>query len=274
MKKNTKLTLRGTHKKVAKAALDELHDEKIKTPEEVADSVSTELAKFGVNAKEEFQVVDPITKEIKTVSLSRTGTQETDLIVALADPNLTRDRKDHALSMYLWGRGAESSSMMVDLIRYKGEHTKETRVFKSQMRFDFEALITSLVDHLETQARNTAKILEIDLKQEIKDYREWLQQVPKGDTNTLYSDFYRTRIDIGLSRTDRLECAMISQAIYQLDEAEKLTNARTNIALAREKEKGGGIFVDSKGRIYDATQPDIDEIVKADREATNAIEHE
>lgn len=268
---NSKSLIKGA-KATARAALKEILNPDVKTPEQAAENVSKELAKFDLKANETFQVKNPITGKVTDVVLSRTGTQESDLIIALADPNLGRDQKDHALSMYLWGRGAESSSMIVDLMRYKGTHTKETRVFKSQMRFDFEALVTSFVDHFETQARNTADILGYDLKKEISKYREWLKDGKPADSS--YAVFFATRLMRELTMEERITCALMSQAIYQLDEAEKLTRARMNIAQAREREKGGGIFVDHRGRTYDATQPDIDEIVKADREASAKIEHE
>lgn len=270
MKKQTGIA--NTPKKTAAKALREITEEKVKTPEQAAEATGKELAKYGIEAKEEFKIIDPITKEERTVSLSRTGTQESDLIIALADSNTTRDQKDHALAMYFWGRGSESVSMMVDLMRYKGSHTKETRIFKSQMRFDFESLVNSLVDHFETQARNTGDILCIDLKKEIQEYGQWLKST--NDAVKLYSAFYEHKKGSPLDRTDLLECAQISQAIYQLDEAEKLTKARTNIAQAREREKGGGIYIDNSGRPWDATMPEVDEIIKADRAATAEIEHE
>jgi len=268
MAKKNEITL--SPKKTANAALKELHNEQVKTPEEVAENTSRELAVHGLKPKETFKIKDPITKEERTVSLSRTGTPEEDLIVALADPNMPRDRKDYTLSMYLWGRGAESASMMVDLMRYKGTHTKETRVFKSQMRFDFEALVDGLALHFETQAKNTAATLGIDLKQEIEGYRAWLK-IGTSNAKTSYLDYYCGADAPSLQ--DRLYCSQISQAIFQLDEAERLTAARKNIAAAREREKGKGIYVAPGGKIYSIDDPEFDEVVKADREATAEIEH-
>lgn len=260
-------------KKTAKNALSELHNEKVKTPEEVAKETSLALQKFGVSAKEKVTIVDPITKEVREVSLSRTGTQESDLIVALADPNLGRDQKDHALSMYLWGRGAESASLIVDLMRYKGAHTKETRVFKSQMRFDFEAFIKMTAEHLREQAERVAKIMGVNLSEEIEAYKEWLSKPNNKGKEYTYWDFLKaTANPHGI--TDPVKAAMISEAIFGFAHAERLDQSRDNIAKAREREKGGGIYIDSKGRAYSIQDPQMEDVVKADREASAEIENE
>lgn len=256
----------------AKAAMKEMRNETIKTPEEAAADTKKQLATFGIKSKETFIVRNPVTGKEAKVELSRAGTQESDLIVALADPNVTREQKDFALSMYLWGRGAESSSMMVDLIQYKGTHSKETRVFKSQIRFDFEALITSLVDHFEIQAKNTFANLGYDPEGFIEEFKKFLEASNDSKDKTVF-DYLKTMYEYD-GRLLRLEAVMLSQAVFQLDEATKLSKARANIALAREREKGGGIYVDRAGRAYDATMPEVNDIIKRDQEATRDIEHE
>lgn len=265
-------------KKTATTALKELKNEKVKTPGESAEATTKELARLGLKPTESFRIKNPITGKEATVQLSRTGVQEADLIMALADPNVPRDQKDHALSMYLWGRGAESASMIVDIMRYKGEHTKETRVFKSQMRFDFEAFVKMTSEHLREQAERTASMLGIDLKEEISAFRTWLELPNNKGMSYTYRDFVIATCD-GYEEngrpnaSDRSACALISQAIFDLGQAQRLDQSRDNIAKAREREKGGGIYVDSKGRSFAVDDPQMDDVVKADREATKDIEY-
>ncbi len=233
---------------------------------------------FGVKPTEKIKVTDPITKKTTMVTLDRTGFSEVKLITALADPKLSRDRKDHELSMYLFTRGAEGASMMLDLMRYKGEHTKETRVFKSQMRFDFEAFVESTIQHLQRRADRTEKILDVDLHREILAYREWLSLPNNKGKEYTYHDFKCSTNSFTHKShhmgAERLEHLMISEAMFDLDEAERLEGARNNIIKAREGEKGGGIYVDKGGKVYTIDEPNLEEIIKADREATQQITQE
>jgi len=246
----------------------------VKTPEEVASNTSKELAKFGVEPISQVEVIDPITKEKRIVTLDRTGHTEAKLITALADANLSRDRKDHELSMYLFTRGAEGASFMLDLARYKGEHVKETRVFKSQIRFDFEALVDILADHLEMQARRTEKMLSFKLEDWTRGYRNWLNLSNNKAKELTVWEWLESDRAWRDSTENRLQACLISQAIFDFSEAQRLRESRTRIARAREAEKGGGIYVGKDGKVYSVNDEEVDAIIKADREATQEIEKE
>jgi hypothetical protein len=274
MKENKLATTPEQAKKTAIKALKELLTKKVVTPEESSSKTLAALDKYGVAAVEQITVINPITKKEVKMELRRDGTPESELILALLDTKKTQDQKDFVLSMYFWGRGSESVSMMVDLMRYKGEHTKETRVFKSQMRVDFEAFVTMFTEHLEQQALTTATILDIDLKKEIIGFKEFLSLPNNKNKNLTFWD-YVCNNETKFSRPlIRLEAAMISQAIFQLDEAERLRRARQNITLAREREKGKGIYVSGAGKVYSVDDPLMDDVVKQDREETSKIERE
>ena len=257
-----------TPEKTAEEALKELHKEKVLTPEEVMEKTLAILDAHGLPISEKLMVTNPITKKRTEVTLRRDGYSEEGLALALLDPKKTRDQKDFEMSMFLWGRGAESVSMMVDLMRYKGEHTKETRVFKSQMRIDFETFVKMFVEHLEHQALTTASILDIDLKEEIRGYRAYLELPNNKGEKLTYHDYK------GAKKANKLEDAMISQAIFQLDEAERLSGAIKNITIAREREKGKGIYVGPTGKAYTINDPEFDDAVREDREATQRINAE
>lgn len=228
-----------------------------------------ELEKYGVAPTEKVEVKDPLTGEKRIVSLDRTGYGEAKLITALADPDLPRDRKDFMLSMYLFERGKDSASFIADIMRYKGAHTKETRVFKSQMRFDFETLVTMLAGHLRDRATRTGLMFGVDIATERAAYQEWLAE-HKGEAHTSYFDYYRAiHEDEELPwRIERIERQFIAEAIFELEEAIRLEASRRAITEMREREKGKGIYLDSTGKPYLQDDLELDEAIARDRALT------
>src|SRR5579872_6170545 len=67
------------------------NERKETTPEQAVENTKAELKKYGVEPVHDITITDPFTGKQQIVSLDRTGTTEQKLIVALADPNLTRD---------------------------------------------------------------------------------------------------------------------------------------------------------------------------------------
>ena len=245
------------------------------TPEQQAEGVKQQLIKMGLEPIQQVKVEDPITGETRIISLDRTGHTEANLITTLADPNLTRDRKDHAISMYLYERGAHNTSMIVDLRRYKGAHTKETRVFKSQIRFDFEMFAQSFTRYLENQSRLLGITLDVDIQKERRDFAQWLALENNKGRGSTYVDYVCSKYDAGdISKSARAHYALIEMAIQSLEEAEHLRDGVARMTQAREKEKGKGIYIDRNGVPYDADDAALDDAVKADREATAGINNE
>lgn len=238
-----------------------------KTPEEVEAVKKVELEKYGVKPVEKVEVEDPITGEKRIISIDRAGYSEQKLIVALADPTVTRDRKDFMLSMYMFERGRESASFVADIMRYKGAHTRETRVFKSQMRFDFEMLVTMLAGHMRDQALRTASILGLDLKATTKVYKDWLKEAPENAKCT-YLDFVVARYEQKVTDALLTRCALVSQAIFDYEQAERIEEARKRITEAREREKGKGIYLSAEGKPYLHDDPELDDALLRDRELT------
>lgn len=243
------------------------------TPEEVVQRVKDELKKNGLEPVYEVKVKDPVTGKDRVVTLSRMGHTEENLLLTLADPDLSRDRKDFAISMYLYERGAQNTSMMVDLMRYKGQHTKETRVFKSQIRFDFESFVNTFTHYLDEQSRLLGLTLGIDIANERSLFVEWLSLENNRGKGYGYSDFFAMtkRKDVDnyeMSREDRIETALIEMALNSQEEANVLKKKVRQMSDARERDKGKGIYVDAMGRPYTLDDPELDDAIKADREAT------
>lgn len=261
-------------KKESEKAIKELESAMADTPEEATDKTLAVLEKHGLAGVETITIRNPITKKVTEIELRRDGTPESELVLALLDTKTTREQKDFAISMHLWNRGAESASLFLDLMQYKGAHTKETRVFKSQIRFDLESIVGMFAEHLQNQALMTASILDLNLERESKAYREWLTGADDSGLGRTYLDFLFSSASVRPNPLDKLEAAMISQAIFQYDESERMLSVRKNIAEAREREKGKGIYVAVDGTPYTHDDPAMDEVVLADREATRNIEQE
>lgn len=168
--------------------------------------------------------------------------------------------------MYLFERGKESASFLADVIRSKGQYAKEGRVFQSRMRFDFEVFVNMFVSHLQRQAEMIGKMFNTEIRKELKEFRDWLIQDKNDGKGYTYANY--------AAGQDRLKSAFIGMAINDLDEADRLMNSIERVKQAREAQKGGGIYVDKAGRPYSVNDPDIDEIIKADREMTKEAEND
>lgn len=96
-------------------------------------------------SEENIHIKNPITGKEADIVLSRQGTTDEKLAMILLAPDATNDQKTSILSQYLFERGKESASFLAELYLSKGAHTKETRAFKRQMRFDFESFANTMV---------------------------------------------------------------------------------------------------------------------------------
>ncbi len=213
-----------------------------------------------LSTKKSVEVADPISGEKRLVSLDRTGYSEVNLITTLADPEIPRDRKDFVLSMYLYERGAHSASMIADIMRYKGQHTKESRVFKSQIRFDFESFVNSFTMYLTRQSRLIGLTLGINIAEERSKFVEWLALENNKGKGYTYKDYNK--------HDSTTYTALVEMAIEAQDEAAVLMKNVKNLRDARTREKGKGIYLSRDGTPYTEDDPQLDDIIKADREAT------
>ena len=242
----------------------------MKTPQELVEKTKQELDKYGLKPYENVEVKDPFTGEKKMISLDRTGHNETKLITVLADPEKSRDQKDHALSMYAFERGAQNISMLVDLYRYKGEHTKQTELFKSRMRLDFETFVNSFTRYLQNQSILLGITLGINIEKEKEAFEKWLKTGDNKKKGYTYIDFYSLHKPI----TDKTKIALIEMAIYAQDESDALIKGIQDIVQARMAMKGGGIYIDKNMQPFSVNDPALDEIIKKEREMEKEAEDE
>lgn len=247
------------------------------------ENIKKDLALNKVEAEETINVQNPVTGKVTEVTIQRDGTPESKLIVALADPKLTRDQKDHTLSMYLFERGKDNASFMVDIMRYKGQHTKETRAFKSQMRFDFEMFIATFTRHMTDSSEAIAEELGYsDFRSLATEYVEWVKGKKKdqanekargNDTDVALNLSVKTFFLEGREEIVSVEvAAMLNLAFRQFAEADLLTTQTKSVAEARMKEKGFGIYIDTSGKPYTIFDNDVIDVVKKDKERIEELQ--
>ncbi len=95
------------------------------------------IAKVKVPKQEQIKVQTNDRRNVE-ITLRRDEGSEKGLANVFNDPNATNDQRNAAISNYLWAQGKENGSFLMELYRSKGEHTRETRAFKAQMRQDYE----------------------------------------------------------------------------------------------------------------------------------------
>ena len=240
-------------------------------------SIKKTLEEKGLQASETIEVVNPVTGNKAMVTIERDGTPESKMILALADKKLTRDQKDHTLSMYLWERGKQNSSFFVDLIRNKGKLTTELRAFSGQMRFDFEAFVTHFSHYLYKQAdmifssiNHTDPIKFSGISELYQKYIEFIEQSKKDkiDRVTPFRDFCKKEgIKLSTEQSTLLESAILSY-----DESDALTATTRKITENRMKEKGFGIYIDRKGKAFSLLEDSEDEILNQVRKDFKELE--
>jgi hypothetical protein len=185
------------------------------------------LKALGPMENEKITVKNKVTGTSVDIELVREGTTERALAIILLDKNKPQMQKDAMIAQYLFERGKESASFIGELFVYKGQHAKETHAFKRQVRFDFDMF----ADMYAQAMTDIANGIRVDLK----------AKLPMDE--------------IMLSISNRFMSA-----------GETIRKQRENVVKARQAERGGGIYIDKNGRAYSTNDPEVDEIIKKERE--------
>jgi hypothetical protein len=225
-------------------------------------TIQRALKKYDLLPEEEVIVKNPITNKETAITIRRDGTQDSTLAIVMADQNSTREQKDGAVSSYLFERGKEAGSFLMDLFQFKGLHTKETRAFKSQMRFDFEMFTDSFVRYLRGIEGSIKKNLQWEMYDSLKkEYGIYLDEESHVE-GCCVKDFWKNKgRDVSSTQSALLELALRSGA-----EADKLVEMREKITNDRMREKGFGTYIDHEGRVYSIFDKDLEEVINKDRE--------
>jgi hypothetical protein len=235
------------------------------------DPLYRKLKKIDAGKGETAKVKNPFTGREVSVYIDRTGTTDEKVAAVMVSPTATRDQKDFMISQWLFERGLESASFLADLYRYKGEHTKETRAFKSQMRFDYEVIVKSL----ETFYRTTSALMfhemfpDLELETIKTSYLKYVAEQNEKGQPIVLSDF----LPVGRDNSG-VKLALLQNILQMSIEADLLTKKVEAVTKSRMAEKGWGIYIDSKGKPYSVNDSDILDIVKEDKERMEKIKNE
>lgn len=209
-----------------------------------------DIKKFGLVPVEKIKSVNPITGEEKMITIRRDGTTDSELAMVMADPTTTRELKDTVVSRYLFERGKESASMMMDLWKYKGEHTKEARHWMSNMRWDFELFMEAFMFYMNDSADRIIDGLGVGLKV-VKD--------KNGNEKT----FVEPNLAIG---TQEIQVVLGDLAVYMRQTANLMRTRIDKEKEKREREKGKGIYIGLDGKPYSIYEDvDVEQAVKKDK---------
>jgi hypothetical protein len=212
------------------------------------------IKKHGLVPVESIKVENPVTGETKWVTLRRDGTHDAKLIETLADPKMSREQKDAVMSMYLFERGKESASMLMDLWAYKGEHTKQSTVFKNQVRRDVDIMVETFSLFMRDAADRILHGLQFEVRKVKEDGKE--KEV-----------LHRLAKNLPAIEIDNLITVMGDLAFYFKQTADLIALRMRDETDRREKEKGKGIYVDIKGGVYSVYEDgDIVQRVEHDME--------
>lgn len=171
-----------------------------------------------------------------------------DLGKVMLSTKATKEQKDAALAQYLFERGLESASYLAELFQSKGQHTKETRLFKRQVRYDFELFVGSFIQFLRDTSKGIVKTMHSE-----EQWEEKKKQILQDRENDVHVE-------------GGPEIVFNELAMRFEDEADRLAELVSRTTEERMREKGYGIYVNKHGEIYSIFDEDIVRVVKKDKE--------
>lgn len=238
---------------VAKGTLND-QGKKIRPIKSKVYDAQADLKKYGLKPTELLEYTDPITKEKKSIMIDRRGTTDEKLALALLDDTISREQKDSMISMFLFEKGKEGASMLMDLWSYKGQHTKESRAFNSQMRYDYEMFL-----HV--------------FQMFMRDSHDLLWEMLPLAVDVVEVDGKKKEI-VKLTSTPNLNDVVLALGQYARfhNMSADLLGERVKAETAkREAAKGKGIYIDLNNKPYSVTEDgDIVEVVAKDKASMDA----
>ena len=212
---------------------------------------------------EEITLKNPFTGREFSFTLDRGGMTAEKLSLVLTDKEVDEDKKDAAISMYLFEKGMESASFLADIIRYKGQNTKEVRQFKSIMRFDFDNFISHFTNYLDGISNSIKVELGLDEWEGIKNRIIDFLNNEEENEKELGGKVKSIGKLLGISP---IQSCLISIALRSEEESGMIKDFIRETTRQRERERGGGIYIDKHGRVHDLTEESFSDIVLKDIE--------
>lgn len=211
---------------------------------------ASEVAKIPEDQRVEIvEFVSPATGNRGLQTIDRRGTTDEKLGMALLDPNTTEDRKLSMLSLYLFEKGKESASFIADLMLHKGTSTRETRKFKSEMRYDFTTFTQTFCNYLYDDAQATLDVLlpEADIHQLEKEAYEFLLKAKEKGERESIVNFVKKKLG---KDAHTYEIILLDKAIRGASQAAEIKIKLDEITKQREAEAGKGIMLNHFGQAH------------------------
>lgn len=235
------------------------HGRDLKTGEEINVSDGDKDYKKEIEAIPENERVELVhftimpknraTGIVKEVVIDRRGIDDNKLAMILSNSELSDEQKNSQLSLYLFEKGKESSSFLVDLFASKGKFFKGAHEFKSQIRFDFTVFMNTFCEYLEEKSQSMIDVLlpsenAVELEKKAFDFL-------KEHEGTKLSEFVRTVTngDAMSAATDLIRRALVEQTIRDISEAQLIRKRIAELAKNREAEKGKGVHLSPDGQV-------------------------
>jgi hypothetical protein len=208
-----------------------------------------EIEKVPENERvQTVSITNPATGETTNIVIDRRGMFDEKLGGILVDKNKTDDEKLSAISLYLFERGKESSSFLVDLIASKGQFFKGAQQFKSQIRFDLNVLLETIYDFLFSMAKSIFD--DLGISSDASEVEEEAFYYLKDNESETLSDFVRKKFS-DLPNLSGYDIIFIKMALQYASEAKLIKKRMEEISEERERERGKGIFINKQGRSTD-----------------------
>ena len=195
---------------------------------------------------EKFTSVNKATGTSMELTLDRNGTTDEKLAMVLADKDSSDELKASTLSLYLFEKGKESSSYILDLMTSKGRLFKTNEQFKSELRLDFNIFVNMFCNFLSSISDSIINTFGVGLNAELL-LSEYLESAEKKRGLSI-SSFLDRKFKIQNLSNEAF--VLIEMAIRYADEANVLRKEIQNIAEERERARGKGIHLDKFGKAF------------------------
>jgi hypothetical protein len=270
-------------------ALEKYNEEKIVIRDEQGKEIPddpqyTKLKELSKEVKippTEVEIENPVTHKKALVTLEFDGTTDKKLGAIMLSPDATEDQRMALVNSWLWEHGRENSSLLGELFMYKGQHTRETRAFKTQTTETVEhvnAVNVELYRGIATnlwalvadsfKGQESASSLQ-KFKQDLTNfYRQCRQEKKPEHANLRW--FLRTKYPH--LEIEKADIYILQIAVSLLEGSEKMDQELTRLRDARLKAIGWGMYIDKQNKIHNIYDDDIEEVVKKEKkEVAEAI---
>ena len=201
----------------------------------------------------EFGKKDFIKTKQGLIPLDRGGVDDKKL-AAILKSKLPQEQKNAALTNYLFEKGLDNIGYLADMQMWHGHSVKETRAFKSQMRFDFEMFVSIFTTFLQDTGESIFEIVAPEF-----DYVRFIERVKASKKD------FKTLLQQEFEITDSKQVALILLAIEFRNHADVLTSAVKKVTQERERQAGRGIYIDKLGKAHDLLEEDLYDIIQKEK---------